>query len=80
MVYLTAHADRDTLERAKQSRPLGYIVKPFHEAELHASVEMALYKHWHDRRSRGREQHVTDVLGALSSGHHFGGSERRPFG
>src|SRR4029079_16644125 len=50
VVYLTARADRDTLERAKQSRPLGYIVKPFHEAELHASVEMALYKHRHDRR------------------------------
>ena len=68
VVYLTAHADRDTLERAKHSRPLGYIVKPFHEAELHASVEMALYKHWHDRRSRGREQHVTDVLSALILG------------
>jgi PAS domain S-box-containing protein len=68
VVYLTAHADRDTLERAKQSRPLGYIVKPFQEAELHASVEMALYKHWHDLRSRGREQHVTDVLSALMLG------------
>jgi PAS domain S-box-containing protein len=68
VVYLTAHADRDTLERAKHSWPLGYIVKPFHEAELHASVEMALYKHSHDRRSRSREQHVTDVLGALNLG------------
>lgn len=68
VVYLTAHADRDTLDRAKHSRPLGYIVKPFHEAELHASVEMALYKHWHDRRSHSREQHVRDVLGALSLG------------
>jgi PAS domain S-box-containing protein len=68
VVYLTAHADRDTLERAKQSRPLGYIVKPFHEAELHASVEMALYKHWHDRRSHSREEHVTALLGALSLG------------
>jgi len=68
VVYLTAHADRDTLERAKHSRPLGYIVKPFHEAELHASVEMALYKHWHDLRSRGREQHVADVLSALLLG------------
>ncbi len=68
VVYLTAHADRDTLDRAKQSRPLGYIVKPFHEAELHASVEMALYKHWHDLRTHRREQHVTDVLSALVLG------------
>jgi PAS domain S-box-containing protein len=68
VVYLTAHADRDTLERAKQSRPMGYIVKPFHESELHASVEIALSKHRHDRSSLNRQQHVTDVLGALTMG------------
>jgi len=68
VVYLTAHADRETLEHAKQSRPLGYIVKPFHESELHASVEIALSKHRHDRKSLSREQHVTDVLGALTAG------------
>lgn len=67
VVYLTAHADRDTLEHAKQSRPLGYIVKPFHESELHASVEIALSKHRHDRSLLSRERHVTDVLGALTT-------------
>jgi PAS domain S-box-containing protein len=68
VVYLTAHADRETLERAKQSRPMGYILKPFQESELHASVEIALSKHRHDRSSLSREQHVTDVLGALTLG------------
>jgi PAS domain S-box-containing protein len=68
VVYLTAHADRDTLERAKHSRPMGYIVKPFHESELHASLEIALSKHRHDRRSLNRQQHVTDVFGALLLG------------
>jgi len=67
VVYLTAHADRETLEHAKQSRPLGYIVKPFHESELHASVEIALSKHRHDRSLLYRERHVTDVLGALTT-------------
>ncbi len=67
VVYLTAHADRETLEHAKQSRPLGYIVKPFHESELHASVEIALSKHRHDRSLLNRERHVTDVLGALTT-------------
>jgi PAS domain S-box-containing protein len=67
VVYLTAHADRDTLEKAKQSRPLGYVVKPFHESELHASVEIALSKHRYDRSLQSRERHVTDVLGALTT-------------
>ena len=68
VVYLTAHADRETLERAKQARPIGYIVKPFHEPELHASVEIALYKHRHDRRAVIRHQHITDVLSAMILG------------
>ncbi|MDP8989708.1 MAG: sigma 54-interacting transcriptional regulator [Acidobacteriota bacterium] len=67
VVYLTAHADRATLEQAKRSRPLGYIVKPFHESELHASVEIALSKHRHDRGLRDRARHVADVLGALTT-------------
>jgi len=67
VVYLTAHADRETLEHAKRARPLGYIVKPFHESELHASVEIALSKHRHDRSVLSRERHVTDVLGALTT-------------
>jgi PAS domain S-box-containing protein len=67
VVYLTAHADRETLEHAKQSRPLGYIVKPFHESELHASVEIALAKHRHDRSILRRERHATDALGALTT-------------
>jgi PAS domain S-box-containing protein len=44
VVYLTAHADRETLERAKLAEPLGYLVKPFQEPELQASIEMALHK------------------------------------
>jgi PAS domain S-box-containing protein len=68
VVFLTAHADRDTLERAKHSRPMGYILKPFLESELHASVEIALSKHRHDRKSLIRDQHVTKVLGAMILG------------
>ena len=33
-VYLTAHADAETLSRAKMAEPLGYIIKPFKIQEL----------------------------------------------
>ncbi len=42
-LFLTAHADRLTLANAKLTEPAGYIVKPFTEAELLASLEIALY-------------------------------------
>ena len=37
-IFLTAHADDATLDRAKLSEPLGYIVKPFTKATLEEKV------------------------------------------
>jgi len=45
VVYLTAFADEQTLQRAKTTGPFGYLIKPFEERELHATIEMALYQH-----------------------------------
>ncbi len=45
VVYVTAHADETTLQRAKRTEPMGYLLKPFNERELHAAIEIAIYKH-----------------------------------
>ena len=45
VVYLTAHTDSATVERARITEPFGYILKPFEERELRTISEMALYKH-----------------------------------
>ncbi|NES98311.1 MAG: hybrid sensor histidine kinase/response regulator [Desertifilum sp. SIO1I2] len=45
VVYLTAYADRETLERAKITLPFGYVLKPFEERELTIAVEIALSRH-----------------------------------
>ena len=68
VVYLTAHADRETLQRAKRAKPLGYIVKPFQESELQASVEIALHRHQQDKKVRDGQQHLTDLLSAMVLG------------
>lgn len=44
VIYLTAYADESTLDRAKKTQPLGYIVKPFESDQLRSSIEVALYK------------------------------------
>lgn len=45
VVYLTANADRATLQRAKASHPFGYILKPFDERILATTIEIALARH-----------------------------------
>ena len=56
VVYLTAYADADTLERAKLTEPFGYIVKPFEERDLHTTVEVALYRHELESKLKEKER------------------------
>lgn len=43
-VFITSLYDQNTLIRAKQAKPAGYIVKPFKEGDLKVNLEMALSK------------------------------------
>jgi PAS domain S-box-containing protein len=65
VIYLTAYADENTLERAKITEPFGYILKPFKEKELHATIEIALSKHRMERKLKEREQWLTTVLKSI---------------
>lgn len=44
-IYLTAHSDDDTIKRAVESGPFGYLIKPFKERELYSNIEMVAHKH-----------------------------------
>jgi DNA-binding NtrC family response regulator len=68
VIYLTAHADSSTVTRAKDAEPLGYITKPFQEAALHASIEIALHKHREELKSRGKEELLASTLRAIAEG------------
>jgi len=41
-LFLTSYSDKHTLDRAKAVKPSGYIVKPFNEKTLLASLEIAI--------------------------------------
>ena len=52
IVFLTAHADEATIQRAKGAAPYGYLVKPFEDRELRTTVEMAVSRHRIEARAR----------------------------
>ena len=61
-VFLTAHADEATLERAKAAAPLGYVLKPFEPRELRSIIEMALSRHHLELRLKASEERYHAVL------------------
>lgn len=62
VVYLTAHTDDSTFQRAKITEPFGYILKPFEDRELYTAVEMALYKHKMEQKLKESEQWLATIL------------------
>ncbi len=56
IIYLTAFADDEILERAKVTEPAGYLLKPFSVEELRSAIEMALYKGEMEKRLRESEE------------------------
>ncbi|MBU7047108.1 MAG: PAS domain S-box protein, partial [Theionarchaea archaeon] len=60
VVYLTAHADEKTLQRAVTSAPYWYVLKPIQDRELRITIEMALSKNEMDRKFREREERLRE--------------------
>ena len=44
-VFLTAYTDKDTITRAVETSPFGFLAKPFQKVELFSAIEIALHKH-----------------------------------
>ena len=56
IIYLTAYADKELLDRAKQTEPYGYIIKPYDERDLQSVIEMARYKYIVDKKHLEAEE------------------------
>ncbi len=45
VIYLTGYHDGPLLERAKQTNPCGYLLKPFETGDLKVAIEIGLHRH-----------------------------------
>jgi PAS domain S-box-containing protein len=44
VIYISAHSEKTTVERAKHTEPYGYILKPYNRTELKYAIELAIHK------------------------------------
>ncbi|NOX56700.1 MAG: response regulator [Planctomycetes bacterium] len=60
VIFLTAFADEELIRRACEVGGYGYLMKPFQEREVYASIEMAIAKH---RQEQQREARLRQLEG-----------------
>jgi PAS domain S-box-containing protein len=68
VVYLTAHADEFTLERAMKTAPFGYVIKPFQSQSLQSTIRVALQRHQVEASTQMNRSGVGDTLSLNSIG------------
>jgi two-component system, cell cycle sensor histidine kinase and response regulator CckA len=62
VVYLTAFADAEILERARKTAPSGYVLKPFDDRSLRAAIEIAFDRHRRERELIEGEQRLATAV------------------
>lgn len=62
IVYLTAFADQETIDRACETQPHGYLVKPFTERSVASAVQVALTRARVEREHVERERWMSTAL------------------
>ena len=68
IVYVTACADLDTVARARQTHPHGYLLKPFNHDELRLAVEVAAQRHFEENERQRREHSYFEAFQSLADG------------
>jgi two-component system, cell cycle sensor histidine kinase and response regulator CckA len=65
IVYLTAHSDDDTFNRARATDPSAYVLKPFDRRSLKAALDLGLFRHATEAKLRGMERWLTSTLRSI---------------
>ncbi|TMP26810.1 hypothetical protein CWB99_17070 [Pseudoalteromonas rubra] len=64
IIFLTANSEASTINKAKITKPYGYLLKPFSERELNASIQVALQRYETEQVQRQNEEDLSMALAA----------------
>ncbi len=62
VIYLTAHSEDKTVQRAKLTDPYAYLIKPFDSNELKQVIELAVYKNEMEEKLKGKSEHFQNLF------------------
>lgn len=68
VVFITAYASTDLINRISLSEPFAYILKPFEESELHAALQIALLRHKLEVELYEQKQLLATTLNSIDDG------------
>jgi CheY-like chemotaxis protein len=68
VVYLTAFSNQNVLDRAKKTRPYGFIAKPVDRETLHTTIEVAISKHEAEKLLKKSEEKYRLLYTSMNEG------------
>lgn len=68
VVYLTAYDTEETIDRANEVAPYGYLLKPVEMGDLHATIQVANARHREESSRQRLEQRMRLALDAAQMG------------
>ncbi|MCB1950054.1 EAL domain-containing protein [Nitrosomonas sp.] len=68
VIYLSAYSEEKTLNRARATKPYGYLLKPFSDRELHVMIQVSLERFENDTKIAKSEEHFRLALEAACLG------------
>jgi two-component system, response regulator PdtaR len=66
VIFITSYADDKTLDEVKKVNPYGYIVKPFGDLELKATIEIALFRKKNEGTGPGKKGYQKRLISDIS--------------
>lgn len=68
VIFVTAHANPEIVQKALETKPAGYILKPFDEREIQINVSIALNRYKNDKKLKENEQFTDSILKSVRDG------------
>lgn len=66
IVYVTSATDQETLQRATETGPFGFLIKPFEQRELRSVLEMALFRYKMEQKLQSSKRWQETTLSSIS--------------